>query len=398
MKISLQDRLEAIDFLAEGKTIDQIVELLKEKHREYSPEIIRATYFPNRGWYCLNKLEGAPKEIIEKRKCKIETIVAEQSERSRRVMLKLNQNPVFVAALKERSSQHMKRLHQNPVFAASIRERLRNLHHDPQFATVNRERSSNILKRLWQDPLFVAANSKRASDTLKRLHRNPIFAAAHRERLQILNSNPIFAATHRERSSDILKQLWHDPLFRAKVCERSRRIMLELHRDPVFAAAHSERSRQKMIKLHNDPDFAAAHKMRMVMLWKDPNFIEKRRDGIGRYWNTYRLKIREMLENWGIDIQEQTRNRRSNIIISKSFNPELAVLLLEKVDIVRQALAELSDLERQVILASFFEDEPEILTPHEIANTLGISEAKTASILGEALKKLAGNRILREVY
>lgn len=47
IKLKVEERFQVLDWFAEGKTMDQVVAILAEKHPGASMEKIKLSYFPN---------------------------------------------------------------------------------------------------------------------------------------------------------------------------------------------------------------------------------------------------------------------------------------------------------------------------------------------------------------
>jgi len=73
IRISLGDRLKAIDLLAEGITLSHVIEALSVRHPGLDWGTLQRLYSPPRGPFSINGLEKAPEDVIElsKRKLRI---------------------------------------------------------------------------------------------------------------------------------------------------------------------------------------------------------------------------------------------------------------------------------------------------------------------------------------
>lgn len=74
IRISLEDRLNAIDLLSKGITLSHMIEILSVKHPGLDWNIIRRLYSPSHGPFSISKLEGASRDIIELSKRKLRII------------------------------------------------------------------------------------------------------------------------------------------------------------------------------------------------------------------------------------------------------------------------------------------------------------------------------------
>lgn len=334
VRIALQDRLEALDLLAEGKTMDQVVKAMAKKHPSLSLEQVRTLYDPSNGGYSIGKFEGATKAEVEDKKIRLIALNATIAERGRKQLAKLFANPDFVESQRKWGRELMNSLHADPEFAAArdirAREQIIRLNADPQFQKERDIRSGNILKTLHRDPTYAAANRKRAGQQMTRLHQNPEFIEA------------------REAG---WKKYW-TPERRME-------------------------ARVRMLEQHQDPDFIAARDL---------------------YWNTYRMRLTSLLEDQGIYlINKQTGKPNRWKTVGNILTPDKIAMSREKRKVVTNALSVLGPLEKQVIDLVILADQATLLTTAEASVALGVPEEEIELTLEGALLRLAENTQLQEI-
>lgn len=409
--LSLEDRFRALDFLAAGKTVKQLVNLLLSKHPGFSKEGVKAAYFPLAGPFCIfryqegigqQQVTAVKKEIIARsekwRRAHREVLsrpeIREKARRAASARLKrLHQDPEFAAKRDQRGREHFLRLFSDPGFVAAHKERCRqrmveqNL--DPKF----RRASSKSLKRLNQDPEFAARRDKASSERMRRLRKDPAFMAKSREALRLKLQDPLY----KKQLSKAMKARHRDPQFRAKLIAADSQNLKRLWQRPDFA----ENCRQRIKALWQNPRYRAKKialaREQMIAFRQNPEFEAKRLAGLARYWNTYRLKFRQAMADYGIEVREKDQGGKTLILGRSFWSAERIVMSHERRQVVADALMSLLPLERTVIELAYFASRKGVATAEDIAAVMAKTTAEISAALKSALCKLAQNRQLREL-
>jgi len=380
-KIILNDRLEAIDLLGAGHTLGQVMEIVSRKHPGLTLEEVNALYDPH-GFYAIHKLEGAPREAIEQKKVALIARTSEIAQQGKEQFQALWSDPKFRKHRKKWGKKLMKSLHADPDFVkvrnARARERILVLNADPEFQEAAKKRSGDILRKLHQDPKYAAANKKRAGKQMKRLHQDPVFAKAHKERMSKrmteLHQDPEFAAARDARAKALAQRLWLDPEFIKKIREANAKLWTKSKRQ--------------------------AARKRLLEMRQDPVFIKKQREAFDDYWETYRntrySNLEQALRDQGIEVVNKNNGKPSYWKVVGDFrSPDRLTMAHLREQAVHEALASLDTLEAQVVDLFFFSGHA-AMSEAEAAAIMGCSSSEIAVILDGALKRLSGDKGLRE--
>jgi len=221
----LEDRFAAMDLLAAGKTVNQVLEIMAEKHADWPMEKVRAAYFPSRGYFVISRFEGASRQEINKAKERLSEVQAAQQKRSRENLERLNRDSSFTARRNAAASRRMTALHQNPDFAAARDERIAIRWKDPAQKEAQRQR---IIKQR-EDPEFrkVMLNGAINSWTPER-------RAAARDTDKLRKMIAIKRAPEeRENQSRVMLIRRQDPEFQEANLEGIRRYWGKYHKNKL---------------------------------------------------------------------------------------------------------------------------------------------------------------------
>lgn len=364
IKLTLADRLKAIDLLANGKSIRQVVQAIMIKHPSLTEEEAKHLYFPATGVFAIHKLEGKPKQEAEKfRKRMIAAFDLLQSEensrRAKERLERLWEDPNFVKAAKKRSRLAMTENNLDPKFT---KKRLAGI---AEFFTPKQRKAwGKQLSDLHKDPKFAKANRRR---TIKRNIRNS------------------------DKSRKEMKQRNKDPDFVARRRQGSKR---------YFTKKKRREYAQRMKKRFDDPKFAQKIRDRLAKENKDPVFQEKRLAGIARYWNSYRIKMQDALGDMGIDVSRpviKTKRGGHWRQVAARGTPDRIAMAKERREVIRLALDALSETERAVISLSYLEASKTVNSVKDIAAILEITEGEVKRLSASALRQLSTHRELWEL-
>ncbi len=386
-KLKANQRYKALALLAKktksGKqmTINQVVEELRKRfHQNHSIQEIKKAYFPQYGVYAIQKLENATREeILEK----LRRLIQERKNRIARAKKQWSN----LEARKAQSKRRKRFFKKHPEKRKKLAEKTKAQMADPK----QRQLRSEIMKQRMADDSPLKEKVRKAkSKELKKRWQNPKF---------------------RKKMSKKSKERWEDPENREKMSQAVSRARKKDWQNPkyrkmmqlIFQGTEYKSKRSRIMKkIWSNPELRQKASERMKKLWQNSEYRKKMLSGIMRYFNTFKIAIENEMQARKIRLAYEWKKgpKGSSIrtnIAGTTRNPETILLAKEKRKALEQALEKLTETERNVVLTTFFEG-IRTLTVKETAFFLDKTKKETESVLKRALKKIAEDPIMKELW
>lgn len=387
-------------------------------------ELVRRTYFPQRGVYFVSHLVGRPRAEIEAKFAQMQRIQkirsqtmrrlfkdpefrARHVERGRRRMKKLYgetdlrevqrqrarrrlQDPDFERRFREGARQAVIQMHAQPGFKAALRETMRQkaiaLWKNPRYRTMKKEDSRRTMQRLHLNPTFREKSKgvqwrdpsakRKASERLKARWRDTNLRQKMTGAIKAAMQRPAIRAATGQRMRQTALKLWQDPGYRAMRVEAARK----LWERPGFRARMIRQSRQTMNLLNADPAFRAASTAALKKLWRDPHYrlLQQARANLRAHKRRLERAVNffEAQKPGGWEVDVGVKERRSRRVAVHIPQMEEAI---DQARAMRKMLAALPARQR-VLLSHFFDinlqhsdkaiREAQDLQPHEVDGEL----------------------------
>jgi len=378
-QIRLDDRFVAMDLLAEGKTIEQVVEIMTGKHSDWSVGKVRSAYFPSRGYFAISRFEGASRREINKAKERLLEIQIAQQKRARENLERLNRDPSFTAKRDAVASRRMTALQQNQDFIVARDKRIADRWKNP--VNVEAQRQRMIVQ--CHDSQYMSKLLKGAANSWTPERRAIARDTDKLKKMIAIKRTP----EGRVVQSRLMSNLNRDPEFR-----HARLKGLERFWTPGSRKIASLR----MTEYNLDPEVRKDSSLRLIELNKDWEFQQARLEGIAIHWGIYRQNKLSMLEE--IDIHVISKSRRGYLQLGHIVTPVEIAMAHERKNVMRVALAGLETIERRIISLLFFaRSEVATLTVSDAAVILEISVDEATLALRRAIDKLSRNKQLSEL-